>query len=306
MTAAYSSSPFQLGYIPPMTKGITDSRKYVIPFVEMLEDQGVESVWTVEHVIMAQNYEPLYPYSSDGMAPTAPDTLMPDPLEWHAFAAARTERLNLGTAVVIASQHSAAILAKRVATLDALSGGRLRLGVGIGWQREEYEAIGVPYKDRGRRLDETIEAMRVLWSEDVATYQGKYVQFENVHMDARPANPEGVPILIGGSSEFAARRAGRLGDGWYPYVISPGDFAKGVETIRASAKEAGRDADKVELTVWPASFDFTKTFDVEFVKAYTGAGARRIIISNAESQTVDIGEQRDWIRRYQDEVLAKL
>ncbi len=310
-SSSSSSSPsysdeIQLGYIPPMTKGITDNREYVIPFVEMLEEQGVESVWTVEHVIMAQNYEPLYPYSNDGMAPTAPDTLMPDPLEWLAFAAARTERLNLGTAVVIASQHSAAILAKRVATLDALSGGRLRLGVGIGWQREEYEAIGVPYKDRGRRLDETIEAMRVLWSEDFATYKGKYVQFENVHMDARPANPEGVPILIGGSSEFAAKRAGRLGDGWYPYVISPDDFAKGVETIHASAKEAGRDAAKVELTIWPASFDFTKTFDVDFVKAYTQSGARRIMISNAESQTVDIGEQRDWIRRYQDEVLAKL
>lgn len=305
-TSTNSTSEIQLGYIPPMTKGVTDNREYVIPFVEMLEAQGIESVWTVEHVIMAENYEPLYPYSSDGMAPTAPDTLMPDPLEWHAFTAARTERINLGTAVVIASQHSAAILAKRVATLDALSGGRLRLGVGIGWQREEYEAIGVPYKDRGRRLDETIEAMRVLWTEDVATYHGKHVRFENVHMDARPANPAGVPILIGGSSEFAAKRAGRLGDGWYPYVISPEDFAKGVETIESSAKEAGRDASKVELTIWPASFDFTKTFDVEFVKAYTDVGARRIMISNAESQTVDIAEQRDWIRRYQDEVLAKL
>ncbi|MFK7896221.1 MAG: LLM class F420-dependent oxidoreductase [Myxococcota bacterium] len=297
---------FKLGYIPPMTKGITDDRAYVIPFVEMLEEQGVESVWTVEHVIMAENYEPLYPYSADGKAPTAPDTLMPDPLEWHAFAAARTERINLGTAVLIASQHSAAILAKRVATLDALSGGRLRLGVGIGWQREEYEAIGVPYRDRGRRLDETIEAMRVLWREDVATYHGKHVQFENVHMDARPANPEGVPILIGGSSDFAARRAGRLGDGWYPYVISPEDFAKGVETIAASAKEADRDASKVELSIWPASFDFTKTFDLEFVKAYTDAGARRIMVSNMEAQTVDIAEQRDWIRRYQDEILSKL
>ena len=119
-TSTNSTSEIQLGYIPPMTKGVTDNREYVIPFVEMLEAQGIESVWTVEHVIMAENYEPLYPYSSDGMAPTAPDTLMPDPLEWHAFTAARTERINLGTAVVIASQHSAAILAKRVATLDAL------------------------------------------------------------------------------------------------------------------------------------------------------------------------------------------
>lgn len=295
-----------LGYIPPMTKGITDDPGYVIPLVEMLEDAGIEIVWTVEHVIMAEHYEPLYPYSDDGKAPTAPDTLMPDPLEWLAFAAARTDRLRLGTAVVIASQHSAAILAKRVATLDALSRGRVRLGVGIGWQREEYEAIGVPYRDRGRRLDETIEAMRTLWRDDVATYQGRHVTFENVHMDAKPANGESVPILIGGSSEFAARRAGRLGDGWYPFVISPGAFAEGVETISKTASGAGRDPAEVELTIWPASYDFMRTMDVEFVRSYTDAGASRVVISQGEAQTIEIDGQRDFIRRYQDEVLAKL
>jgi probable F420-dependent oxidoreductase len=296
----------KLGYIPPMTKGITDDAGYVIPLVEMLDEVGIEIVWTVEHVIMAEGYEPLYPYSDDGRAPTAPDTLMPDPLEWLAFAAARTDNLNLGTAVMIASQHSAAILAKRVATLDALSGGRVRLGVGIGWQREEYEAVGVEYRDRGRRLDETIEAMRVLWREPVATYHGRHVNFENVHMDAKPSNGVDVPILIGGSSEFAARRAGRLGDGWYPYVISAEDFAKGIETIGDAAREAGRDPSKVELTIWPASYDFTKTLDLDFVKSYTDAGADRVVISQGEAQVIDIPGQRDFIRRYQDEILAKL
>ena len=296
----------QLGYIPPMTKGLTLDRGYVIRLVEMLEEQNVESVWTVEHVVMAKNYDPLYPYSKDGMAPTAPDTLMPDPLEWLAFAAARSERINLGTSVVVASQHSAAILAKRVATLDSLSDGRLRLGVGIGWQREEYEAVGVPYRDRGRRLDETIEAMRILWRDEWATYQGKHVRFENVHMDAKPHRKEGVPILIGGSTELAAARAGRLGDGWYPYVISPEDFGQGVETIREVAKAAGRDPARIEITVWPASFDFTKTFDLDFVKHYVASGAKRVVISAGESQTTDIQGQRDFIRRYQDQVLAKL
>lgn len=296
----------KLGYIPPMTKGLTLDRDYVIRLAEMLESQDVESVWTVEHVVMARNYDPLYPYSKDGRAPTAPDTLMPDPLEWHAFVAARTDRINLGTSVVIASQHSAAILAKRVATLDALSGGRLRLGVGIGWQREEYAAIGVPYRDRGRRLDETIEAMRVLWRDEWATYHGKHVDFENVHMDTKPFRAAGVPILIGGSTEVAAQRAGRLGDGWYPYVISAEDFGKGVETIRATAKTAGRDASQIELTIWPASFDFTKTFDLAFVKSYVERGAHRVVVSQGESMTTDIQGQRDFIRRYQDQVLAKL
>lgn len=296
----------KLGYIPPMTKGLTLDRDYVIRLVEMLESQDVESVWTVEHVIMAKNYDPLYPYSKDGMAPTAPDTLMPDPLEWHAFVAARTDRINLGTSVVIASQHSAAILAKRVATLDALSGGRVRLGVGIGWQREEYEAVGVPYRDRGRRLDETIEAMRILWRDEWATYHGRHVNFENVHMDTKPFRPEGVPILIGGSTEVAAQRAGRLGDGWYPYVISPEDFGKGVETIHGAAKAAGRDPSRIEISIWPASFDFTKTFDLAFVKRYADRGAHRLVISQGESMTTDIQGQRDFIRRYQDQVVAKL
>ena len=296
----------KLGYIPPMTKGVTDDPGYVIPLVEMLEEENVESVFTVEHVIMADGYEPLYPYSDDGRAPTLPETLMPDPLEWLAFAAARTERLNLATAVVIASQHSAAILAKRVATLDALSRGRVRLGVGLGWQREEYEAIGVPYRDRGRRLDETIEAMRVLWREELATYQGRHVTFENVHMDTKPANGVEVPILIGGSSDFAARRAGRLGDGWYPYVISPEAFAAGAELVRRTATETGRDPAAIELTIWPASFDFTKTFDVDFVRSYTASGAERVVTSQGESGTIEIEGQRDFIRRYQDTVLAKL
>lgn len=296
----------KLGYIPPMTKALTVDRDYVIRLVEMLEDQGVESVWTVEHVVMARDYDPLYPYSKDGMAPTAPDTLMPDPLEWLAFAAARTDRIHLGTSVVIASQHSAAILAKRVATLDALSRGRVRLGVGIGWQREEYQAVGVPYRDRGRRLDETIEAMRVLWREEWATYQGRHVQFENVHMDTKPFDGKSVPILIGGSTEVAAQRAGRLGDGWYPYVISPEDFGRGVETIAKSARAAGRDPAGIEVTVWPASFDFTKTFDLPFVKSYVDRGARRLVVSQGESMTTDIQGQRDFIRRYQDQVLAKV
>ena len=102
------------------------------------------------------------------------------------------------------------------------------------------------------------------------------------------------------------RRAGRLGNGWYPYVISPDDFEKGVETIAASAKQAGRDPSEIELSIWPASYDFTRTFDHAFVSRYTDAGAARVVISQGESQTIDIAGQRDFIRRYQDEILAKL
>lgn len=296
----------KLGYLPPMTRGITTDPGYVVPLVEMLEETGVESVWTVEHVVVAEDYEPLYPYSEDGRMPAGPDTQMPDPLEWLAFAAARTDRIRLGTSVLIASQHSAVILAKRTATLDALSDGRLTLGVGIGWQREEYEAIGVPYRDRGRRLDECIESMRALWTQDVASYHGRHVDFERIQLDTRPARAEGVPIVIGGSSEPAARRAGRLGDGFYPYVISPSDYASRLETLRAAAREAGRDPDRIERTVWPASYAFDRAFDPELVREYQEAGLDRVVISAVEAGTPDIDGQRDFIRRYQDEVLGRL
>jgi probable F420-dependent oxidoreductase len=296
----------KLGYLPPMTKGFTTDPNYVIPLVEMLEEVGIESVWAVEHVIMAENYEPLYPYSADGMAPTAPDTLMPDPLEWLAFVAARTQRIRLATSVVIASQHNSVVLAKRVSTLDALSGGRLTLGVGIGWQREEYAAVGVPYRDRGRRLDECIDSMRILWKDDVATFHGRHFNFDKVLLDTKPAQAEGVPILIGGSSEFAAKRAGRRGDGFYPYVISPAEYAERIETLRAAAVEAGRDPNRIELSVWPGSYDFTRTFDLDFVREYRDIGVERVVVSNAESRSLDIDKQRDFLRRYQDEILARL
>jgi probable F420-dependent oxidoreductase len=296
----------KLGYLPPMTKGYTTDPNYVIPLVEMLEEVGVESIWAVEHVIMAENYEPLYPYSADGRAPTAPDTLMPDPLEWLSFVAARTEKLRLGTSVMIASQHNAVVLAKRVATLDALSGGRVSLGVGIGWQREEYEAVGVPYRDRGRRLDECIDSMRILWSEETASFKGRHFNFDRIHLDTKPAQASGVPILIGGSSDHAARRAGLRGNGFYPYVISPEDYAERIVTMRAAAVEADRDPDQIELTVWPGSYDFTRTFDVDLVREYQAVGLDRVVVSTVESQSLNIGVQRDFLRRYQDTVLAKL
>ena len=298
----------KLGLIPPMVPGLITDGEYVARLGATLEECGVESIWGVEHVVVAEDYEPLYPYSEDGRMPGGPGmkVVMPDPLELLSFVAAGTRSLKLGTSVIVASQHSAAILAKRAATLDALSGGRLLLGVGIGWQKEEYAAIGVPYRDRGRRLDETIEAMRVLWGEGPSTYRGRHVSFERVHCDTKPAQPGGVPIVIGGSTDFAARRAGRLGDGWYPYVISPEDTAARLETLRAAAREAGRDPDAVEVTIWPGSFDFSRTWDVDFVRRYAEQGIDRLILSANEGEGPDLDSVRKLVESYRERVIAKL
>jgi probable F420-dependent oxidoreductase len=298
----------KLGFIPPMEKSLITSGEFVAELVEVLESCEVESVWGVEHVIVAEDYEPLYPYSTDGHMPAPPDgdLAMPDPLEWLSFAAALSTRLRLGTGVMVASEHSAAILAKRVATLDALSGGRMMLGVGIGWQKEEYAAIGVPYSDRGRRLDECIEAMRALWAEGPSSYRGKHVNFERVHCDVKPAQAGGVPILIGGSTDHAARRAGRLGNGWYPYVISPEDMALRVKTLRKTAQENGRNPDEIELTLWPGSYDASRSFDLDFVRRYTDQGVSRLMLSAMEGQVAQIPDVRRLVESYQEKVIAKL
>ncbi len=297
----------KLGVIPLCDKSVTTNPNWARAFVQMLEQQGVESVWMPEHVVMAENYEPLYDYSEDGRAPVLPTTQMPDPLHWLSFAAAWTDTLRLGTGVLIGPQHSAAVLAKRLATLDALSGGRLEAGIGIGWQKEEYEAVGVPYQHRGKRLDELLDAMRTLWRDDPATYQGEFVRFERVFCDTKPAQVEGVPLLIGGSSEAAARRAGLRGNGFFPYVISPEALAARVDTIRRTASEAGRalPAD-FPITIWPWSFDNKGTFDLGLVKAYRDVGVSRVVVASFEAGGAQLEDIRRLVGDYQDRILGQL
>ena len=297
----------KLGILPTFDRRTTLDPDFVTGFARMAEEGGCESIWAVEHVVVAERYEPLYPYAPDGRMPTGPDTVMPDPLEWLAYVAAVTKHLRLGTSVMVASEHSAAILAKRVATLDALSRGRVLLGVGIGWQKEEYAAIGVPYRDRGRRLDETIEAMRALWGPGPASYRGRHVSFENVSCDAKPAQKGGPPILIGGSSPAAARRAGRLGDGFYPYVISPADLALRMAELRAAAREAGRDPAAIEVTVWPGSFAFDRTFDLDLIRGYLDCGnVTRLVVSAMEAGGTAMDDFRRLVDAYREKVIQKL
>ena len=296
----------KLGVIPLCEKAVTTDPRWVEQCVRLLEDNGVESVWMPEHVIMAEDYEPLYEYSDDGRAPVAPTTMMPDPLHWLTFAAAHSDKLCLGTGVLVGPQHSAAILAKRLATLDALSGGRLLTGIGIGWQKEEYEACGVPYAQRGRRLDEMLDAMRTLWRDDPATFSGQFTSFDKVYCDTKPARAGGVPFLIGGSSEAAARRAGTRGDGYFPYTISPADLAMRMETARTSARETGRDPDTLSLTVWPHSYRPGGTFDLELVRDYAALGTDRLIVAAFEAGDPDLDALGRLVCDYQEKIIARL
>jgi probable F420-dependent oxidoreductase len=218
------------------------------------EAAGFESLWTVEHVVYPDGYASQYPYSPDGKMPAVPSTPIPDPLVWLAYVAAVTTRIRLATGILILPQRNPVVLAKEVATLDSLSGGRVELGIGVGWLREEFDALGIPWERRGARTDDYVAAMRALWSSDGASHDGEFSSFAQVSSNPKPAQST-VPIVIGGHSEAAAARAGRLGDGFFPGKGSPAELAALMAVVREHAERAGRDPGAVELTAsTPALF----------------------------------------------------
>ncbi len=223
------------------------------------ESAGFDSLWTFEHVVVPLEYRSRYPYSPTGTAPGLADLEMPDPLVWLAYVAAHTSTIALGTGILILPQRNPVVLAKQVATLDVLSGGRIRLGVGLGWLEEEYDAVGVPFAHRGARTDDYIEAMRTLWGSDDASHHSEFTSFSNVRAWPRP--PGGaVHVTIGGHSEAAARRAGRLGDGWFAAIDAtsiaqlglPGAlerFVGLIDLMRGTADKHRRDPDAIEISL---------------------------------------------------------
>jgi probable F420-dependent oxidoreductase len=237
------------------------------------EENGFESLWTVEHVVVPAGYESPYPYSPTGRMPGPEESPIPDPLIWLTWVAAATRTIRLATGILILPQRTPAVLAKEVATLDVLSGGRVTLGVGVGWLEEEFTALGVPFEHRGSRTDEYIEALRVLWNDPEPTYHGRFVDFERAKSYPKPVQPGGVPIAIGGHTAAAARRAGRLGDEFFPGVTGGDQLPALLEVMRAAAVDAGRDPDAIGVTAGGA-------MDVDGVKRMAEQGVSRVVVPN--------------------------
>src|SRR5512132_466023 len=188
-----------------------------VELAQAAEEAGFDSIWTVEHVVVPHAYQSRYPYSPTGrMGSGLEDFPIPDPLIWLAYIASATRTIKLGTAILILPQRNPVVTAKEIATLDHLAGGgRVLLGIGVGWLAEEFAALGVPFEDRGPRTDEYVAAMRALWSQERASFQGRFVRFQDVF--CRPQPPGGrIPVIVGGDTPAAARRAGRIGDGYFP------------------------------------------------------------------------------------------
>lgn len=292
----------RFGVMGPFVPHLITTGPFLRDYAATLEESGVESIWVVEHVIVAANYLPRYPYSASGRMGGEPGSVvMPDPLELLSYIAGSTQSLRLCTSVIVAPLHAPVVLAKRVATLAALSGGRAEIGLGIGWQREEYEACGAAFDERGARLEESIAVMRTLWSTRPATFAGRFTSFGPLYCDPQPPG-ESVPIILGGHSDAAVERAGRLAQGWFPFTISFDEFAEKVTLLRASSRRAGRQDGDVEITAWPQSGDRESTFSYEAHRRYVEAGADRLVVGLPITSTDQLPVLRSQIERYREQV----
>jgi probable F420-dependent oxidoreductase len=229
----------------------TGARRAVIDAVAVAaEEHGFARLWGGEHVVMVDQPASRYPYSLDGRIaiPATADWI--DPLIGLSFAAAATTTIGLATGVLLLPEHNPVVVAKQAATLDWLSGGRFTLGVGIGWSREEFDTLGVPFERRAGRTAEYVAAMRTLWRDDIASFAGEFVHFENVRLNPKPVRRRRVPIVLGGNSDAALRRVVNWGDGWYGFNLCDVDaVAERVALIRRLCGDAGRDPGDLQLAV---------------------------------------------------------
>jgi probable F420-dependent oxidoreductase len=240
--------------------------------VQTAEEVGFESIWTVEHAVVPIGYRSQYPYTKDGRMPGRDDSPIADPLMALAYAAALTEKLRLATGIVILPQRHPVYVAKEVATLDVLSRGRAILGVGIGWLEEEFEVIGVPFRERVARSEESVRAIRSLWSEAPESFEGEFFRWGPVESNPKPVQKPGVPIVVGGHVEGAARRAARIGDGFFP---ARGGFEKLpglLQAMRDECGKIGRDPAEIEVTTGD------NKLDLDVVRRYEEIGVSRLIM----------------------------
>ena len=233
----------------PAAAGTTADPDWVAGFARHVEACGFDGLVVVEHAVVVRDYESSYPYDSSGRMELQPECDVPDPLDLLAFVAGLTNRIALATGVLVLPNHHPVVLAKRAATVDRLSRGRLRLCVGMGWMREEIEASGVDFASRGRRADEQLEVLRALWEGDDkgVDHDGEFFQLRRAMSFPKPAHR--IPVHVGGHSPAAARRAGRYGDGLQPLGVKGEELEGLVRTMRQEAEACGRDPEALELTL---------------------------------------------------------
>jgi len=258
-----------------------------------LEERNFESLWVAEHVVLFDDYESTYPYDDSGRFPGAGDSGLLEPWTALSYVAATTTTLRLGTGICLVGQRNPVYTAKQVADVDVLSGGRVDFGIGIGWLREEYEAVAMPFDHRGARSDEHLEVMKQLWTEPVSSYDGRYYELPECRMYPKPVQQPHPPIHVGGESDGALRRTARLGQGWFGFNRQPDEVPEALERLDRALQAEDRTRAEIEISVCP----YFKGTDADGIKRYADLGVDRVIV-------VVFAFDREGLARAADEAAA--
>jgi probable F420-dependent oxidoreductase len=259
----------------------------LVRFAQQAEALGFYCLTVADHIVVPKDISVPYPYTIDGKYPGAGYHL--ETLTTMSFLAGATKRIRFATSVMIAPYRNPILTAKMLSSLDVLSNGRVIVGLGVGWMKEEFDNLQAPpFEDRGKVTDEYIKAFRELWTSDNPSFKGKYCNFSNVVFLPKPVQKPTIPIWIGGHSKQALRRAGQLGDGWHPIggvptiPLEPDDMKRDMETLAEHARRAGRDPKTIRVALKGSLFDKEKKID----------GRRRRFMGTAEEIASDIREYR--------------
>ncbi len=265
--------------------------------VKTADEVGIESIWTVEHVVVPVGYESRYPYSKDGRMPGPESSPIPDPILPLAYAAALTKRLRLATGIVILPQRHPVYVAKEYATLDVLSGGRAIAGIGIGWLEEEFATVGVPFRERAARTEEAVRAIRSLWKDEPEAFEGDFYRWGPVQSNPKPVQKPGVPIVVGGHVEGAARRAARIGDGFFPAKGGLKELPGLFQALRDECGKVSRDPSEIELSA------IGEKVDVDTVRRFEDIGVSRLVVF---PPAFDPEGLKKGLNDFADRVISKL
>jgi probable F420-dependent oxidoreductase len=238
-----------------------------------LEERGFESVWVAEHIVLFDDYASQYPYAEDGRFPGGGDTGLLEPLTALSYLAAVTDTVRLGTGICLVPQRNPVYTAKQVADVDVLSGGRVDFGVGVGWLREEFEAVAMPFEHRGPRTREHLEVMKELWTKETASFKGEYYELPECRLYPKPVQQPHPPIHFGGETPAALQRVADLGQGWYGFNRTPEEVPDALASLDRLLDARGRSRDEIEISVCP----YFKGADRDALERYRDLGVDRVI-----------------------------
>jgi probable F420-dependent oxidoreductase len=283
----------KFGVIFPQTE-IGADPSGVRDFAQAVESLGYDHIIPYDHVVGAN------PASRPGWnAPYTHKDMFHEPFVLFGYLAAVTKKIGLASGVIILPQRQTVLVAKQAAAVDVLSGGRLRLGIGIGWNPVEYEALGADFKNRGARSEEQIEVLRALWTKELVTFKGRWHTITDAGINPLPVQRP-IPIWLGGGAEPVLRRVGRLGDGWFP-LAEPGDKVRSmIERIHSYAKEAGRDPSAIGIEGRVSVADGSREKWLQAISQWKELGATHVSVNTMKAGFSTPSAHIDAIRRFRE------